>query len=189
VSVIGSLSLLPNLITLARLLAVPVTVYLLLESAYTAAFWVFVAAGLSDALDGYLAERLNAHSRIGAFLDPLADKTLIVGVFVTLGYIGHVPVWLVMLIAFRDLLIIGGALLFHTMTHSLKMAPLAISKLNTAAQIALAAVVLAELGLRLSVPYLSPALTYFVGATTFVSGAAYVVKWGRLAVTLEQDDQ
>jgi len=189
VSVIGSLSLLPNLITLARLLAVPVTVYLLLESAYTAAFWLFVVAGLSDALDGYLAKRLGVQSEIGAYFDPLADKALIVGVFVTLGYIGHVAVWLVFLIAFRDLLIIGGALLFQTVTQSLKMAPLMISKLNTVAQIALASVVLAELGLGLSVPYLAPTLIYLVAATTFVSGAAYVVKWGWLAITLERGDQ
>jgi len=189
VSVIGSLSLIPNLITLARLLAVPVTVYLLLESAYTAAFWLFVAAGLSDALDGYLAKRFDVHSEIGAYLDPLADKTLIVGVFITLGYIGQVALWLVFLIAFRDLLIIGGALLFQTVTQSLKMAPLMISKLNTVAQIALASVVLAELGLDFALPYLALALTYFVAATTFVSGAAYVVKWGWLAITLEQGDR
>lgn len=188
-SVIGSLSLLPNLITLARLLAVPVTVYLLLKSSYTAAFWVFAAAGLSDALDGYLAKRLGVQSEIGAYMDPLADKALIVGVFITLGYIGHVPLWLVLLIAFRDLLIIGGALLFQTLTQSLKMAPLMISKLNTVAQIALASVLLAELGLGLALPYLSAGLTYVVAATTFVSGTAYVVKWGWLAITLERSDR
>ena len=183
----GFLALLPNIITLARLLAVPVTVYLMLQDAFAAAFWLFIAAGVSDALDGYLAKRLGAVSQIGAYLDPLADKALLVSVFVTLGYLDHVAMWLVILIVFRDLLIIGGAILFQTLTQSLEMKPLFVSKINTAAQILLAGVVLAQLGLGPEMPVVSTALVYGVAATTFLSGAAYVVKWGWMAIMMERD--
>ena len=178
---------LPNLITLARLLAVPVTVYLILQGQFAGAFWVFVAAGVSDALDGYLAKRLDAVSEIGAYLDPLADKALLVGVYVGLSRVDHVATWLVFLVVFRDLLIIGGAMLFQTLTQSLKMEPLYISKVNTVAQFTFAGVVLGELGLGIGLSLLSEVLIYFVALTTFVSGAAYVVKWGWMAVMMERD--
>lgn len=183
----NSLALLPNFITLARLLAVPVTVYLLLQASYAGAFWIFIAAGVSDALDGYLAKRLKLESEIGAYLDPLADKALIVSIYVTLGHLGHIAVWLVILVVFRDLLIIGGAILFHTITQSLKMDPLFVSKVNTSAQITLAGLVLGELGLGVPLGGLTEALVYLVGATTLISGGAYVVKWGWMAVMMERD--
>ena len=180
------LALLPNVITLARLLAVPITVYLILQDQFAAAFWLFIAAGVSDAVDGYLAKRLDVVSEVGAYMDPLADKALLVSVYVTLGYQGHVATWLVFMIVFRDLLIIGGAILFQTLTHSLRMTPLFISKVNTTTQIALAGIVLAELGLELVLPFLSASLVYVVAVTTFMSGAAYVVKWGWMALMMER---
>ncbi len=186
-TVSGPLSLLPNFISLARLLAVPVAVYLILQGQLQAAFWIFVAAGVSDALDGYLAKRLGAESEIGRYLDPLADKALLVGVYVALNRVDHLATWLVFLVVFRDLLIIGGAILFQTLTQSLKMAPLFISKINTVAQITLASVVLGELGLGIELAFLSEALLYIVALTTFVSGAAYIYKWGSLAVIMERD--
>lgn len=185
-SVRGPLTLLPNIITLARLLAVPVTIYLVLQEQFTPAFWLFVAAGVSDAVDGFLAKRLGVESQIGAYFDPLADKALLVGMFVTLGYLGHVATWLVIMIVFRDVLIVGGAILFQTITQSLRMDPLYISKVNTAAQITLAGIVLAGPGLGLDLPFLSKALVYIVATTTFASGAAYVIKWGWLAVMMER---
>ena len=180
------LSLLPNIITLARLLAVPVTVYLILQSAFMPAFLLFVAAGVSDALDGFLAKRLGAVSVIGEFLDPLADKALLVTVFISLGYLDHVAMWLVFLIVFRDLLIIGGAILFQTLTQSLEMHPLFISKINTVAQIVLACAVLSQLSIGWPSPEISHILVYPVAATTFLSGACYVIKWGRMAVAIER---
>jgi len=183
----GILSLLPNLITLARLLAVPVTVYLILRGAFVPAFWLFVAAGISDALDGFLAKRLNAVSVIGEFLDPLADKALLVSVFIALGYLDHVDMWLVILIVFRDLMIIGGAILFQTLTQSLEVNPLYISKINTVAQIVLACTILAQLANGWIAAEVTLALTVFVGVTTFLSGAAYVIKWGWMAVLMERE--
>ena len=182
------LSLLPNLITLARLLAVPVTVYLILQGAYAAAFWLFVAAGVSDALDGFLAKRFDLVSEIGAYLDPLADKALLVSVFVALGYLNHVAMWLVILIVFRDVLIIGGAILYQTLTQSLEMTPLFISKVNTVMQIGLACAVLAQLGTGWHLPEVTQSLVILTAATTFLSGGAYVIKWGLKAVLMERDD-
>ncbi len=186
-SIPGLRTLLPNFITLARLLAVPVTVYLILQSHYQLAFWIFVAAGVSDALDGFLAKRLDAVSEIGAYLDPLADKALLVGVYLALSRMDHIATWLVFLVVFRDFMIIGGAILYQTLTQSLKMEPLFISKVNTVAQIAFAGVVLGELGLGVGLSIVSQTLAYIVAFTTFVSGAAYVYKWGWLAVLMERD--
>jgi cardiolipin synthase (CMP-forming) len=168
---------LPNLITLARLLSVPVAVWLILNQHFATAFWLFVIAGISDAVDGFIAKRFRAKSELGAYMDPLADKALLVSVFVTLGYEGVVESWLVILIVFRDLLIIGGALLYATMTRALRMQPLLISKLNTALQILLAAALLAKAGYAIGDGF-TEALVHVVAATTILSGAAYVVKWG-----------
>jgi cardiolipin synthase len=128
-------------------------------------------------VDGFIAKRFRAQSELGAYLDPLADKALLVSVFVTLGYSGAVESWLVILIVFRDLLIIGGALLYATMIRTLRMQPLWISKLNTVLQIALAAALLAKAGLGFADGF-TEVLVHVVAATTILSGAAYVVKWG-----------
>ena len=169
---------LPNLITLARLLAVPVAVWLIIGDRFIAAFWLFIAAGVSDALDGFIARKLAIRSTLGAYLDPLADKALLTSVYVSLGYVGHMATWLVILVVFRDVLIIGGAILYHTLTQRLKVEPLLVSKANTAAQIALAALILAERGLGFDSHGIDPALTYAVAATTLISGGAYVARWG-----------
>jgi cardiolipin synthase len=176
---------LPNLITLARLLAAPLAVYLILNEAWSAAFWLFLVAGVSDAVDGYLAKRFDARTLIGGYLDPLADKVMLVGVFVTLGYLHHLPEWLVILVVFRDLLIIGGALLVHTLTGKLQMQPLMISKVNTVMQFVLPAYLLAQLGLGVSHAAVALTLIYVAAATTVLSGAAYVVTWARRTADLE----
>ncbi len=175
---------LPNLISLARLLAVPLAVWLILTDKLAAAFWLFVLAGISDALDGFVAKHFSARTVVGGFLDPLADKALLVSVYVTLGWRGHIESWLVILVVFRDVLIVGGAILYHTLTHSLKMQPLFVSKLNTVAQITFAAVVLAHLGLGFDDRGVTLLLAHAVAVTTFLSGAAYLAIWGwRIART------
>ena len=105
---------------------------------------MFVIAGISDALDGYLAKQNNQTTQLGAILDPMADKTLLVGVYITLGLHGSLPNWVVVLVVFRDLLIIGGILILFLVRLDVKMQPLLISKINTASQLALAAIVLAS---------------------------------------------
>lgn len=178
---------LPNLITFGRLLTVPITVYLLMQSAYLAAFILFLLAGVSDALDGYLAKRNNQTTELGAILDPLADKALLVGVYVTLGLQGNLPNWLVVLVVFRDVLIIGGVIILFLVRLDVKMRPLIISKVNTATQIGLAALVLAELGLTLEIMGVVEVMIYLVGATTVISGASYMVSWARQMAGIEDD--
>lgn len=170
---------LPNLISLARLISVPLPIWFILDGHFTAAFWMFVAAGLSDGVDGFIAKRFDQRSELGALLDPIADKALIVSIFVTLGLADHLPSWLVILVVFRDLLIIGGFLLAAAVTQPMRWEPLVISKINTALQLILLAGVLAQLGLGLDDHGTIQALIYVVGVTTIVSGAGYLVRWAR----------
>ena len=178
---------LPNIITLGRLLSVPVAIYLILNNYMTAAFWLFVAAGISDGVDGYLAKTLGQSSALGAYLDPIADKVLLVGVYLTLGHAGHLPTWLVIMVVFRDLIIVGGIVLLHISTNEVRMRPLLVSKINTAVQIALIALVLAELGLNFDLGSYLDALVYVVAATTVASGASYIINWGRTVEPLEDN--
>ena len=179
---------LPNAITFARLFCVPVVVWLILVDRMSAAFWLALAAALSDAVDGIIAKRFNMETVLGAFLDPIADKALLVCIYVALGHEGYLPVWLVILVVFRDALIIGGAILFHTLTQSLTMKPLMISKINTVTQLCLAVIVLASAGFGLDDSSLRPALIYVAAITTLASGAAYVIAWTRLAAEMESPD-
>ena len=177
---------LPNLISLGRLLSVPVVVYLILNDFMTAAFWLFIAAGISDGVDGYLAKTLGQSSALGAYLDPIADKALLVGVYVTLGQAEHLPNWLVIMVVFRDLIIVGGIIFLHISTDGVRrVRPLLVSKINTAAQIALIALVLTELGLGLDLGGFLDVLIYVVALTTIVSGASYIINWGRTVEPIE----
>jgi len=178
---------LPNLITLGRLLCVPLAIWLVLSDDLGAAFWLFVAAGLSDAIDGFIAKRFDQRSRLGALLDPIADKALLVSMYVTLGVAGHLPNWLVILVVFRDVLIVGGFLLVTALAHAMRWEPLFVSKLNTALQIALIAVVLGQLGLGVPDFGVGRILIYAVAATTVISGAAYLVRWGSALAGVEED--
>lgn len=169
----------PNIITFGRLLAVPFAIYLILRHELGLAFWVFVAAGASDALDGAIARMCQMQTKLGAYLDPIADKTLLVSVYIALAYIGELPLWLALLVASRDALIVGGVLLAHVLKEPLAMQPLALSKLNTAVQIILVAAVLAPPGLNLPDPEafgvaLTTPLSWLGAATTVASGAAYL---------------
>ena len=175
----------PNLISLGRLLAAPVMVWLILDARLAEAFVLFIVAGVSDAVDGFIAKRFNAETAFGKFLDPLADKALLVCVYVSLAQAGHLAIWLAIMVVFRDAVIIGGAILFHTLSHSVSMRPLRISKVNTAAQIVLAAAVLGASGFGIEGTLFINILVYAVATTTLLSGAMYVVTWGRMAALLE----
>lgn len=173
---IVSLAHLPNIITIARIALVPVLILLLKDQDYAAGLIVFVIAGASDALDGYLAKRLNVQSRLGAILDPVADKLLLVSAYVMLAVLGHIPFWLVLVVVFRDLLIVGGYMLYTSHAGPVKMRPSILSKLNTLMQITLVAVILAQQAAGLAWP-LAEVLVYVVLATTVVSGAHYLWSW------------
>ena len=169
----------PNFITIARLLGVPVVVWLIIADQYLAAVALFILAGLSDAADGFIAKRYGATSELGAFLDPIADKALLVSVFVTLGYEGILPAWLILLTVSRDILIIGAVILSYVMANPVAMKPLWVSKLNTVAQISLIALVLAnQAGLAVSA-WIVTALVLAVAGLTIASASAYLVDWVR----------
>jgi cardiolipin synthase (CMP-forming) len=169
----------PNTLTLARILAVPLLVWLIIDQEMFAAFVVFMLAGLSDGADGYLAKRFGWHTELGAYLDPIADKALLVTIYVTLGLSGHLPVWLVIAVVSRDILIVGAVMLAWMMSRPVTVKPLLISKANTFSQILLAGLVLAELGLGLGLGGLIWVLIWVTGTLTILSAAAYFWSWLR----------
>ncbi len=170
---------LPNVITVLRLFLVPVIVWMIVADELLAAFVVFLFAGLTDAVDGFLARRFNWQTELGAYLDPVADKALLMSVYATLGFFGHLPAWLVILVISRDLLIIGAVMLSWLLGRAVEVRPLRISKVNTAMQIGLAVVVLGEGGLALGWPQIVEILIWTAGFTTALSAAIYLVDWMR----------
>ncbi len=172
------MSYIPNLLTLLRIAAVPVLILMLKDEAYAFALVLFVLAGLSDGLDGYIAKRYHYETRLGAILDPVADKLLLVSCFVMLSLLGKIPFWLMVIIAFRDLLIVGGYLMLVILDGTVAMRPSVVSKINTVLQIALVAATLAQNAHWVTWPVLANVLIYTVTLTTIWSGAQYVWVWG-----------
>jgi len=169
----------PNILTLARIVLVPLVVWLIITHEMTAAFVLFLLAGFSDAADGYLAKRFQWRTELGAYLDPIADKLLLMSIYITLGFSNHLPAWLVIAVVSRDILIIGAFLLSWVLSRPVPIHPLLVSKANTLAQIVLAGLVLAELGLGLGLEILVRILVPVTGALTILSAGAYF--WGWLA--------
>ena len=175
----------PNFITLVRLFVVPIILWLIINNNMCLAFYLTVSAAISDAIDGIIAKRFNCVTKLGTFLDPIADKALLVCLFIVLGQQGYISTWIVILVVFRDVLIVGGALMFHTITHSLEMAPLKISKINTVVQFGFVVVVLGIEGYGIDASGLRLMLHYFVALTTILSGFAYVYLWSQKASEFE----
>lgn len=167
----------PNLITVMRLLLVPVIVWLIGDGEYLAAFWLFVIAGISDGVDGFIAKRFNVISELGAYLDPIADKALLVSIYIALSFINQIPYWLVVAVVSRDVLIVGAVLLSWIMDRPVAMQPLLISKANTAAQIVLASVVLGALAFNMELGTLRTVLVVTTALLTVLSAVAYLVEW------------
>jgi cardiolipin synthase (CMP-forming) len=168
-----SLVNLANIVTFFRLCAVPLAFWLVLDHRIDMAFWLFVAAGLSDALDGWLARRFGGNA-VGAVMDPVADKALLVTMYITLAAVGVLPAWLAILVVFRDILIVGGFAVLSMLRHTVHVDPLYVSKLNTVLQIVLIAISLLQGGFGVGVPGLVLIVTWCVVLTTVASGAAYV---------------
>lgn len=167
----------PNLITLGRIILVPVVFWLLVSGRVQAAFVLFVIAGISDAVDGYLAKRFNWQTELGAYLDPLADKMLVVSIFIALGVLGELPSWLVIAVVSRDILIVMAVVLSWLLDHPVHIKPLVVSKINTVAQIVLAAAVLADEGFGLGIADLRTALVWAAAVSTVASLIAYMRAW------------
>ena len=173
----GALLNLPNLITIARILLVPVVVWAIGSNEMQVAFLVFLIAGLSDAVDGFLAKRLRMTSELGAHLDPLADKVLIVSIYIALGITEAVPRWIVILVVSRDILIIGGLMLAWFLGKPMRVKPALVSKLNTVAQIVFACLVLGELAFQVEFAWLQGFIMALVAALTLASVGFYMREW------------
>ncbi|MFV1997245.1 MAG: CDP-diacylglycerol--glycerol-3-phosphate 3-phosphatidyltransferase [Acidiferrobacterales bacterium] len=163
----------PNIITVARLAIIPLLILLLQEHSYPAALVVFVLAGLSDGLDGFIARRFHLESHLGGVLDPLADKLLMLSTYVTLTLLGHIDLWLLLVVVSRDFLLIGGYLVVTSQSGAVKMEASLFSKANTVMQIVLVIAILLEQAKLFSVPLLTEFLIYTVLITTVTSGAHY----------------
>jgi cardiolipin synthase (CMP-forming) len=169
----------PNLITLARIMLVPVVVWTITSEAMRTAFFLFLAAGLSDAVDGFLAKRFHMASELGAYMDPLADKALIMSIYVSLGIAGALPISLVLVVVFRDIMIISGFMLSWLVGKPMPAKPLPVSKLNTVAQILLATLVLAERAFGFELFATTASLIGVVVILTLLSIGFYLADWLR----------
>jgi cardiolipin synthase len=169
----------PNLITLGRILLVPVVIWAITSGEMRVAFALFLAAGISDAVDGFLAKRFGMTSELGAYLDPLADKVLIVSIYVALGISRALPIWLVILVVSRDIMIVGAFMLSWLVGRPMEVRPLAVSKINTVAQIFLAGLVLAARGFGWQAEPVLTATIALVAGLTLLSVAFYLAGWIR----------
>ena len=180
------LNQLPNIISVFRMVLVAPVVWHLLQLEFGTALGWFAVAAFSDALDGFLAKHYGWQSRLGSILDPLADKLLLVCVFIALTWLGLIPVWLLGTVLARDLLIVIGGVLFHYTLGRFDMQPSRISKLNTFMQIIFVLAVVFYHGDFAFTPWIVEALVYIVLATTVLSGLDYVWTWGRRALNVMQ---
>jgi cardiolipin synthase len=170
---------LPNLITIARLLLVPLIIWLIVDDQPLGAFWVLIVAGASDAVDGFLARHFDLRSDLGTYLDPIADKALLVSIYITLAVVAAIPVWLTILIVSRDVLIVGAVVLSWMMGEPMAVQPSRISKANTTLQIVLAVIVLGDLAFTIDLAMVRAVLVYVVACLTVGSAGLYLVGWVR----------
>lgn len=169
----------PNFITVLRFVLVPAIVLAMLYGRMDLAFAGFLIAGVSDGVDGFIARQFDQRSELGAWLDPVADKLLLVTVTVVLGMLGHLPAWIIVLIVSRDVLIVGAVILQILFGNPMEVRPLMVSKANTVAQITMVTVALAGLGFGLNTGNVLTALIWLTALLTVTSGAAYLVTWLR----------
>jgi cardiolipin synthase len=175
----------PNTITIMRMVLVPALVYFLLQGEYRSAILVLVVAGISDALDGFIARRFDICTELGSMLDPLADKLLIIASVLTLALRGLLPLWLAVVIVIRDLIIVGGATVYYRRAGSIKMAPSITSKLNT---FILVCLILLDIGTAAGITQGAAWLPVLFGCallTTVISGVNYILIWGQKGAALE----
>jgi cardiolipin synthase (CMP-forming) len=169
----------PNLITLGRIILVPVVVWSIISGEMLASFSLFLVAGVSDAVDGFLAKRFRMASELGAYLDPLADKALLMSIYVALGIARDLPISLVILVVSRDIMIISGFMLAWLVNKPMRVRPHPVSKLNTLMQILLATLVLAERSFGVTVGWLEVTGIVLVAGLTLLSISFYLAAWFR----------
>ncbi|MFL4998313.1 MAG: CDP-alcohol phosphatidyltransferase family protein [Microvirga sp.] len=169
----------PNIITIGRLIIVPIVIVMIMQQRWSTAFVLFVVAGISDGVDGFIARKFDKRSEFGAYIDPIADKALLVSIYVTLAIVGAIPSWLAIVVVSRDVMIVAAVLLSWVMSRPVEIKPILVSKLNTGAQIAFAAFALAANAFRVDLAGLEDAAMVLVAALTVASAGAYLGGWLR----------
>lgn len=170
---------LPNIITIGRLFLVPFVVAMILREQWPLAFFAFLLAGFSDAVDGFIARRFDMRSELGAYLDPLADKALLVSIYVTLAVVLVLPSWMAIVVVSRDLMIVGAVVLSWVLSNPVAINPSYLSKLNTATQIGLAGLALGAHAFAIEDQVYLDELMLVVAALTAASAAHYLGQWLR----------
>lgn len=183
------LRFIPNGLCIARMLLLPPVVWLLVQEEFALTLWIFAFAAASDGLDGFLAKRFGWTSQLGKVLDPLADKILLVGVFVTLAFTGLVPIWLAATAVARDVIITAGALSYYALYGYPHGQPTVISKLNTLCQVSFLLTIIAARALAQSWQTAITILGALVLVTTVVSGMDYVITWSHKAVQAAREQR
>lgn len=176
-----SLSWLPNAISISRILLILPILWLFVNEQFGWALGLFLAAGLSDGIDGYLAKKYHWDTRLGAFLDPAGDKLLIAWSYGTLAYLGHIPIWLAFIVIFRDVVIVAGSFMYHYLVRRLEGQPTRISKLNTALEFIFLVLVIWKAGYDWPDDITITVLGASVLVTVVISGYDYVSNWIRSA--------
>ena len=175
----------PNVITGTRILLVPCLMWMLFHHQFERSLILVFLMGLSDALDGFLARCYGWKTTLGSYLDPIADKLMLLSSFIAFAFLGWVPWWFAALIVARDIVLLVGAMYYHLVTRQLKMDPLTVSKINTFAQIILAvSLIYAQVG-PMNEQLLNALMTIVV-CTTVASGMKYVLEWSRRAANIVQ---
>src|SRR4051812_46958260 len=167
----------PNLITLARIILVPVVVWAIASGQLRLAFLLFLAAAISDGVDGFLAKRFGMKTELGAYLDPLADKALIVSIYVTLGITGVIPLWIVILVVSRDLMIVGAIILSWLVARPVKVRPHFVRKLNNGGRVLVARMVLAAYGYSVGAEPVFALVMALVVVFSLLSVGLYRAEW------------
>tara|TARA_R110000782_G_scaffold107317_9_gene195759 strand:- start:1138 stop:1683 length:546 start_codon:yes stop_codon:yes gene_type:complete len=178
-----SFSWIPNAISLLRIALVAPILLLILNDGYAVAIVLFCVAGFSDGVDGYLAKRFGWRTRLGALLDPIADKLLVAGLFITLAYMQLIPTWLASVVIFRDLVIISGATAYNFIVGPVQGEPTRISKLNTALELLFLLFVMSRAGFGWPDEITNTVLGASILVTVVISGVDYVWSWSRRART------
>lgn len=170
----------PNVITLLRVVLIPFYIDLMIYDYYGAALIVFLVACVSDAADGLIARLTRTQTELGAFLDPMADKLLVVSSFGTLAAMGKLPVWLVIIVVSRDVILVMGSFILYLMGHKLQIRPSLIGKATTALQFSIVCLVMIMINYGGDWMVVS-VLAWATAVFTVASGAQYVVRGLQIA--------
>lgn len=174
----------PNILTLARIVITPVIVYAILTGEAVMALVLMIAAGVTDMIDGAIARYFNQRTTVGAYLDPLADKLMLISAFVTLFIVDMVPLFLFLAVVFRDAVIVVGAVAYEMVTHQLKMEPSLISKATTFMQIVYVVTLLLHMAFPINEQWIQGTL-WVTFVVTCISGLHYMLVWTRKASSEE----